>query len=556
MIRFIIALFIPFRWFIEKMGADYNQFIIILKLKLTLDDRNVKRLSGKPENAKTNVLLWQSVSQICIGILFSLFLDIVKSSFTYYYFAHTFMMTMMAMMIISEFTSILFDTSENAIIQPLPIKGNTISLARNAHVFVYLALMAFNFSLLPMILAIYKFGIASGVIFVVTIILNVMFTLFLANILYLGIMRLAKGEQLKNLLMYFQIAIAVIFMAGYQFGLKIVDKTVIQDMVLPVHWYTFFIPPAFFSGFIEAFTSMDFSITHVVFIVESITLPAVAVYFTGKYLTPVFNRNLSELEQGERNSIVKNKVFKKGIWFRLMSLLFVSTNEEKASFSLIWKMTGRERLFKQTLLPSYGYIIIMILAPFFTKPSESGNMAESEKYLFLLYAFLFVAATLPSALLTGNNKQSGWIFKSVPVNSPSVLFKGFINAAFARFFIPLYIIVSIIVCAIWGLKILPDVIIALLSIYFFTLLFYYLQLPHFPFSLEKSALSGGAGIIRVFGILALAVAVGFLHKFLLQWKDFANLALVPLYFGAIFYLNRVMVYRRITWKEVDRVNVY
>jgi ABC-2 type transport system permease protein len=449
----------------------------------------------------------------------------------------------------------LFDTSENAIIQPLPIKGNTINLARNAHVLVYLTLIAFNFSLLPMILAISKFGVVSGVIFVFTIILNVMFTLFLANIMYLGIMRLAKGEQLKNLLMYFQIAIAILFMAGYQFGFKIVDKTVIQDMVLPVHWYTFLIPPAFFSGFIEALTSMDFSINHIVFIAESITLPTVAVYFTGKYLTPVFNRNLSALEQGDRNSKVLNKVSEKGIWFRLMSLLFASSSEERASFSLIWKMTGRERLFKQTLLPSYGYIIIMILAPFFAKSSESG-IKESDQYLFVLYAFLFIAATLPVALLTGNNKHAAWIFKSVPVSSPAVLFKGFINAAFSRFFIPFYLIVSIIVCIIWGIKVLPDVIIALMAIYLFTILFYLFQSPRFPFSFEKSAYSGGEGIIRVFLILALGGVVGFLHKFLLQWNDFANLLLVPLYFGAIVYLNRVMVYRRITWKAVDRVNTY
>lgn len=556
MIRFILSLFIPFRWFIERMGADYNQFILLLKLKLTLDDRNVNRTSRKSGNAQTKVLLWQSVAQISIGVVFALFLNIVKSPFTYYYFAHTFVMAMMAMMIISEFTGILFDTSENAIIQPLPVKGNTISLARNAHVFVYLSLMAFNLSFLTLLLAIFKFGIVSGLVFAFTIFLNAMFTLFLSNILYLGIMRLATGEQLKNLLMYFQIAIAILFMAGYQFGLKMVDKTVFQDMVLPVHWYTFLIPPAFFSGFTDAFTSLDFGLSHIVFIAETIVIPVVAIYFTGKYLTPVFNRKLMDLEQGDRNSRVKTIVPGKGIWLNIMLSLFVFNSAEKASFKLMWKMTGRERLFMQTLLPSYGYIIIMIVLPFFTKPTNLDTLGETDKYLFLLYAFLFVAATLPVAILTGNNKRAAWIFKSVPLNSPAVLFKGFINAAFARFFAPLYTIVSIIVCSIWGIKVLPDAIIALMSIYFFTILFYFLQSPDFPFSLEKVASSGGAGFIRAFGIIALALSVGFLHKFLIHWHEFTNLILIPLYTCAILYINRIMVYRKITWKEVDRVNTY
>lgn len=556
MIRFILSLFIPFRWFIERMGADYNQFILILKLKLTLDDRNVKRLSRNPDKAQTKVLLWQSVSQIFIGILFALFLNIIKSPFTYFYFAHTLVMAMMAMMIISEFTTILFDTSENAIIQPLPVNGNTISLSRNAHVFIYLSLMAFNLSFLSLILAIVKFGIVSGLIFVFTIFLNAMFTLFLANILYLGIMRLASGEQLKNLLMYFQIAIAILFMAGYQFGLKIVDKTNIQDMVLPVHWYTFLVPPAFFSGFIEALTSLDFDYRHLIFMAEALILPVVAIYFTGKYLTPVFNRKLMDLEQGDRNSKVKTKVSGKRYWFRLMSSLFVFTTEEKASFKLMWKMTGRERLFKQTLLPSFGYIIIMIVLPFFTKQNSLTRLAETDKYLLLLYAFLFITATLPAALLIGNNQHAAWVFKSVPLHSPAGLFKGFIKAAFARFFIPLYLVVCIIVCTIWGIKVLPDVIIALMAIYFFTSLIYYFQIPVFPFAMEKAAANSGTRFMKSFGIIAVAVAVGFLHKFLLHWSNYTNLILIPVYTGAILYVNRIMVYRKIIWKEVDRVNTY
>jgi hypothetical protein len=33
-------------------------------------------------------------------------------------------------------------------------------------------------------------------------------------------MHLATGEKLKNILMYFQIAIAILFMAAYQFGIR------------------------------------------------------------------------------------------------------------------------------------------------------------------------------------------------------------------------------------------------------------------------------------------------------------------------------------------------
>lgn len=556
MITFILKLFVPFRWFIEKMGADYNQFIRILKLKLTLDDRRVNRYSKKTENGQQKTLIKQSFFQIFMGVFFALFLILVKTPFTFFYFAHTFLMVMMAMMIISEFSTILFDTSENVIIQPLPIKGNTISLARNAHVFIYLTMMAFCLSVVTIILAVYKFGGVAGLIYVLTIFLNVLFTLFFTNILYLGIIRLVSGERLKNLLMYFQIAIAIFFMAAYQIGLRMVDKSAIRDMVLPVHWFTYLFPPAFFSGLIEGITTFNFDQSHLLFIAEALILPPVAIYFTGKYLTPVFNRKLMELEQGDRVSKIKSEASQSSLWYRLNSAIFVADKDEKAAFKLMWKMAGRERQFKQTLLPTFGYIIIMIILPNFGKHQTFSDFTTGYKYLLILYVFMMVSFALCSSLLVGNCQTAIWVFKSLPLKSPASFFKGAIKAAFARFFVPFYILIGTVVCVFWGIKALPDVIIALMSIYLMTLMAYYFQQPGFPFSLEKTAVQGGSNVMKVFVLMALSGVVGFLHYSLLKWFDFANLMLIPVYGAAIFYVNRIMVYRQITWKNVDRVNSY
>lgn len=556
MINLILKLFVPFRWFIEKMGADYNKFIRILKLKLTLDDRRANKYSKKSKDGQEKTLIKQSFFQIFIGLFFALFVILVKTPFTFFYLSHTFLMAMMAMMIISEFSTILFDTSENVIIQPLPIKGNTISLARNAHVFVYLAMMAFCLSVATIGIAIYKFGNLAGLIYVITIFLNVLFTLFFANILYLGIMRIVSGERLKNLLMYFQIVIAIFFMAAYQIGLRMVDKTAIMDMVLPVHWYTYLFPPAFFSGLIEALITLNFDLSHLLFIAEALILPPVAVYFTGKYLTPIFNRKLMDLEQGDRVSKIKIETGRKSLWYRMLSSLFVHTTEEKAAFKMMWKMTGRERQFKQTLLPAFGYMIIMMIAPNVGKHATFTDFTTGYTYLIVLYVFVMVSFALCSALLIGNNQTSTWVFKSIPLESPASFFKGAINAAFARFFIPFYLVMGTVVCIRWGIKVLPDVVIAFLSIYLITLLLYYFQQPGFPFSLEKTAVQGGSNAMKVFGLMALAGVVGFMHYLLLQWFNFANLMLIPVYGAAIYYVNNIWVYRIITWDKVDRVNSY
>ena len=557
MIKFLLSLFKPFRWFIEKMDVDYDQFIRILQLKLTLDNRQMKGLGNHSKNETENALTKQSFAQIMFGIFFAIFLLMIKSPFTYYYFAHTFLMVMMAMMIISKFTTILFDTSENVIIQPLPIKGNTISLARNAHVLLYLSMMAFNFSVVSIIVAITKFGIISALVFSFSIGLNVLFTLFLANMLYLVIMRFASGEKLKNLLMYFQIVIAILFMAFYQFGINMVDRTQIQNMVLPVHWYTYLVPPAFFSGLVEAFTSFVFDYRHCIFIVEALTIPIIGIYLTGKYLTPIFNRKLMDLEQGDRVSKVKTETTHQSLWYRMMLAVFVHRQEEKASFKLVWTMSGRERLFMQTFLPSLGFIVIMIAVQFFRKSSFNvDKLVQTPMYLFILYALMLVTASLPAALLLGNNRHASWLFKTMPLSSPADYFKGFIKAAFARFFMPFYLLVSVGICVLWGYKVIPDVVIALLSIYLITLLFYYIQQLAFPFTNEKRASEGGANFIKVMGLIIITVMLGFIHFFLLRWFNYANLLLIPFYLGLIYYVNRFFVYKKINWEEVDEANAY
>jgi len=356
--------------------------------------------------------------------------------------------------------------------------------------------------------------------------------------------------------MYFQVFIAIFFMAAYQIGLRMVDKTVIQDMVLTVHWYTYLLPPAFFSGLIEALTTLNFDQSHLLFIAEALVLPPVAIYCTGKYLTPIFNQKLMDLEQGDRVSKVKIETAKKSFWYRLMSSIFVHNSDEKAAFKMMWKMVGRERLFKQTLLPSFGYIIIMMIVPNIGKHGSVSDFTTGYKYLLILYVFMMISFAFSGALLIGNNQTSTWIFKSMPLKSPADFFKGTIKSAFARYFIPFYIVVGIAVCSLWGIKVLPDVFIAFLSIYLITLLSYYYQQPGFPFSLEKTAIQGGSNVMKVFGVMALAGIIGYSHYLLLNWFDFANLMLIPVFGGAIWYVNQVLVYRKITWANVDRVNSY
>ena len=546
--RFLLSLFHPFRSFIQASGADYEQFIRIVELKLTLDDRkqNLKNNSGKEQS-----LILQSLSQIVLGFVFSLVSMIIIDEFTFYFVMHTIIMVMLAMMIISEFSTILFDTSENSIIQPLPIKGNTLSMARNAHVLLYLLFIAFNISVATFIIGVVKFGFISGSLFLFSVFMNVVFTLFLANILYLGLMKITSGEQLKTVLMYFQIAIAVIFMAAYQFGLNMIDRSNIANMILHVDWFTYFIPSAVFAGFISAFSSPAFNISQILFVLEAIIIPIVAVYLTSRYLTPIFNRKLLLLENSDRATKVKISSGKSSIYYRLMEMLHARTIEEKASFQLAWRMSGYERLFKQSFFPSIAYTLILVAVQFFKKDIDITEIVDSKRYLTMLYLLIVVSFTLTNTIRLGTSQHAYWVFKTLPVNSPALFFKGFIKAVYARFFNPIFLILSIIIVSVWGISVIPDVIIAWLANYFCTLLMFYTQKPEFPFTQSKATNQGGVYMIKVFGIMIMAALLGWMHYGFIQLEVVGYIILIFLYVACIYLINNYLPFKMISWKKIN-----
>jgi hypothetical protein len=229
MTGFILSLFVPFRWIIRKMGADYDQFICLLKLKLIQDSRRQSNTQGLGGSMSKQIFV-----QVLFGFIFALIVSSAKfPAFFVYFFILSMSMVIMGLTFIAEFTTILFDTSENAIIQPLPVKGNTISLARNTHIALYLASMAIFLTFPTFVIALFKFGIVSGVLFLFTVLLNAIFTLFLANIVYLGIMKFANAEKLKNIVMYFQILVTI-FIGGMQLGSSLITKNffISQSLIL------------------------------------------------------------------------------------------------------------------------------------------------------------------------------------------------------------------------------------------------------------------------------------------------------------------------------------
>jgi len=554
MIQFIVSIFRPFRKLIEWTGVDYRQFITILKLKLLLDNRRNTAFTSNRGGDSRNMLIMQSGMFALFGALLTGLLHVIQSAFVFYFVIHSMVMIFTAMLIISEFYAILFATSDNSLIHSLPVNGQTVNLARNAHIFVYLFLLGFSFSFVPMIVGVFRFGSITLLIFPITLALNAAFTLFLTNILYLGIMKLASGEKLKNLMMYFQVAIAVFFMAFYQYGIRLIDNTDIFNMFLTIHWYTFLLPQSWFAGTIDAIGTFNWDLNHLIFMALTIGMPSGAAIITGKYLTPVFNQKLADLEQSDRSSAVRKTRKVSGKWSRFAAKIFTRKNEERASFTVMWKMLGRERQFKLMLLPSIGYILVLL--PLMFQGTNLQNVTSGKLFIALLYFPILIAATFSSAVMVGDQKMSGWIFRSSPMDSPADLFKGTIKAGFARFLLPVYLILAGVVLFFWGPARITDIVIAFLANYLMTMILYFYQTPRFPFTLEKSAVQGGSNGLRMVVSMFVVILIAMFHYGTLSFGKWISLLLIPIYIAVILYVDRKWVYSQITWKQINENNRY
>src|SRR5688500_9790278 len=128
----------------------------------------------------------------------------------------TYIMVMVSMTLITDFSSILLDTSDNTIILPRPVDSRTLFAARLTHILLYLGQLAFGLSIIPAIVVLVQHGGWILLAFLVLIGLAIVTSVVITNALYLLLMQFTSEEKLKSIINYFQIVMAIFIMAGYQ----------------------------------------------------------------------------------------------------------------------------------------------------------------------------------------------------------------------------------------------------------------------------------------------------------------------------------------------------
>lgn len=518
MVKFALFILRLFRKPIEMWGVDFHQLYTIIKTKLVIDFRR-KSQTGINSGKKKGGFKKQLIGFLFIGgfmvIPFFQFNDMLINLIINF----SMMMVMMGTTLINEFTTVLFDEKDNHIILPRPISARTLLLSRIIHIQFYTGFMALAYATIPAIVIGFMFHPFTSFIYIIGVELCTWITLLSTILFYLGLSKLFNMERLKDIITYFQIALTVLIFAGYQLIPRIFEMDVIKEASLIIDWYMYAIPPFWFAGLVKAATFIGISIDVFIMVLLSLLVPLVGGFIIVKLLSKGFDKVLSH-QVG--NKLKTEKIRTQKGFKNLLARLFCISRIEVEGWKLVMILTSRDRKFKQSFYPTYGFILVfafIMLKPDFSNLAASlADMSQPNKYIFFILASFFATLAVYQIPYT-NTPEAAWIYNVVPVKQQGHILTGAIKAALVKFFLPIFLLVAVPFLIIIGISILPLVLLSLALLVLQTLLSAHIQKMELPFTQPyEMTQKTGKAFKFILSMLITGILIGIVYlAFLTPW---------------------------------------
>jgi hypothetical protein len=529
------------RWLFGLMKVDYPKFRALLWVKLTVDNREEKSVAQRRSDREvSNSMIWVMLIYIFLGIFFGALLIELQSLFVSLVFIYATIMLMTAVSLISDFTSVLLDTTDNAILQFRPIDGRTMAVTRIVHIILYMLMITLSLSLGTLVIGTIKYGPLFMLLFLISLMFAVLFIVFISNVFYLFLIEVSGEKRFRDVILYFQIFMTAVAIGSYYFLPRLMDVNFLKNFTFEVQWWTYFIPPVWLAAPVDAAMTGVMSRETLLLTLIGICLPIVCMVIVIRYLAPGFNKALLKLEKAGPALETKIKGHKLPLFF---SRLVASKPAERAAFQLVWWISGRDRKFKLKTYPTFGYVLAM--AAFLTLNRKGGltksllNLPNTKSFLVFLY---FGYLLIPMALLQmrlSDQYQAAWIYHSLPIARPGEIVRGGIKAMMVKFGGFLFALLSVLTLFIWGCPVIDDICLAFLNMVVMSYAIAFAVKKDLPFAkaygVAREAQKGIAGFL----LLGIPAMLGFIH-FILTFVPYGVLLALPLVAILIWPLAKII----------------
>jgi hypothetical protein len=552
MVRLILVLSAAFAWLVRLLGGDDKQFRAILETKLILDSRRpMVGFSNRKERESGGAFTGAMVFYAMIGLFLGGILLKVGSPLVGMTIVHAIVLVMLTTTLIGDFTNVLLDTTDNAIVQPRPVSGRTLFLARTAHICTYLGLLGISLSLVTLCVGAYRWSWLFPLVYLATLGAAIMLAVCLASLFYLVALRITHHERVRDIVLYIQILFSVFIFGGYQFLPRLIDMTQLEVTRIDDRLWIYLFPPAWLAGAFDILAGRAGQ-PQIILTMLAATVPPVAMLLITRGLATRFNQMLAAMESSvERRSKPQTPAMRRSLAARLGRLIS-RRSDTQAAFAFIWTILSRDRLFKARMYPSLAILLIVPFSMLLSDPrglrAVLEDLPNTSRHLVPLY---LACITFPPAIIQLRYSpywQASWVYESLPLERPGEVLLAGVWVLLFRFVLPAYLVISAVLLGIWGLRILPDIALSVLVTVAMALAEGILLGKHLPHSRQMGVSEGAGRMGKNLLLILVAMVLGGIHYALLPrtWG-------VPVAATGCLILIVVLssVYRSTSWASLE-----
>ncbi|AMR30723.1 hypothetical protein A0256_04450 [Mucilaginibacter sp. PAMC 26640] len=548
---------------LARTGVDTDQLAEILKVKLLMDNRRPKAMFAVKKGAKNNgqqspwlVGFFQLLTGVFMGLLL-LLNDMPYVGQTYYFLIF---MVLMALTLISDFTTVLIDTRDQFILLPRPVNDRTVAVSRILHISIYVLRLALVQGFPALIIVGFVDGVLAVPVFFIQLMEATFLSIFFVNIIYLVFMRSVSPQKFKDVISYFQIGFSVIIFASYYLLPRFINVSVLGKIDLLTHWWAYLLPPVWIAAMNEALLHAGRSslITSLLAIL-GLTLPVAGLWLVAKVLAPGFNRRLSVIATSDGNSNATDKPKKAGKFnfIEKLSNILAPDPVENAGFRITWKLAARTREFKMKVYPAFAYVPIYFL--YFALNGKGSSLEDrwyqlqnGHTYVFITYLCTFIVSSILMNISMSEKYKSAWVYYAMPISEPGKILSGMYKAIVALYFLPYCLVLGIGIVAVWGPQAINDILLAFVVSLIYGIFMALFMVKGLPFSNPVVVKQGGGKMITSLLIIGFIGALAYGHYLLARWEMVIWICIIP-----ALLINWIMFrqYKKRSWDDVEMADV-
>ena len=525
-----------FRPLFEAFGVEYEKMRLIVSMKLTLD----KRKNNSSENK--NSLMQSVILYLIIGFVASRIIVMPLDIMTKMTVLFALIFVMLLTCFITDFSSVILDTYDRHIIGITDVKDITLNMAKIVHIIIYISIMSFSISAFSILMILMAYNIGFCLLFILCMILMDFLLIMMTSVIYYLLIKIFKGEKLKDVLNLFQIFMIFVFSIMYYFITSSLSDIQI-NYTFSINAYDLFIPFMWFASLFCVIFYGKIQTLYIIMAILGIIVPILSILIYIK-LTPAFERNLDKLEQVSYNE--KDSKSKKSFASKLANKI-CKNNEEKSFFEFIYTNLSRDREFKTRVYPTLASGIIMPLVLLFVTYDRSISIMEYLKSLSttnnFLNIYLAVILLQNCILLLKYSKEyeASFIYDVLPISKKKNIYSAEFKVIIIKLFLPVFIIIGIPYLILFKSKFIVHLLIAFVSTIFISMGTFRVNDKSLPFSEDYAVTANTSNFLNIIKSIGFVEAAVLLHYLII---------LKAPYIFSVAYLILLILIMKIIWNKV------